>query len=116
MAVASESFFASTGAVGLIAALVLLAALVALWAFARRKPATNGSAKAGHAIEVEDEAEDAAGPPKRKALLLYGTQTGTAERFSKILKGELAARYGETTSFEVCARSSQSSLKLAQPA
>ena len=40
--------------------------------------------------------------PKRTVTLLFGTQTGTAERFSKQLKTELAQRYGDhETAYEV---------------
>ncbi|KAI8472971.1 MAG: NADPH-cytochrome P450 reductase [Monoraphidium minutum] len=49
--------------------------------------------------------------PPRKSLqlddsvpsirVLYGTQTGTAERFSKSLAAELRRKYGETTAIEV---------------
>jgi NADPH-ferrihemoprotein reductase len=49
--------------------------------------------------------------PARKSLqvddskpavrILYGTQTGTAERFSKQLGNELRRKYGDSTSIEV---------------
>lgn len=40
--------------------------------------------------------------PKQTVTLLFGTQTGTAERFSKQLKTELAQRYGDQeTAYEV---------------
>lgn len=41
------------------------------------------------------------GPPKPRCLLLFGTQTGTAERFAKQLKTELTVRYGKDCTFDV---------------
>ncbi len=38
---------------------------------------------------------DASGTPKKTVLLLYGTQTGTAERFAKQIASEVTARYGD---------------------
>ena len=38
---------------------------------------------------------------KPRCLLLYGTQTGTAERFAKQLKSDLQMRYGSDSSFDV---------------
>ena len=40
-------------------------------------------------------------PNKPRVRLLYGTQTGTAERFCKHLCKELKGKYGESTLFEV---------------
>jgi NADPH-ferrihemoprotein reductase len=38
---------------------------------------------------------------RQRATILYGTQTGTAERFAKSLRAQLDSRYGVSTSFEV---------------
>ncbi|KAJ9517855.1 hypothetical protein QJQ45_004205 [Haematococcus lacustris] len=40
-------------------------------------------------------------PNKPRVRILYGTQTGTAERFSKQLAGELRNKYGESTIVDV---------------
>ena len=44
---------------------------------------------------------DAAADSKPKAYLLFGTQTGTAERFCKSLRTNLSQRYGHSMDFEV---------------
>ena len=84
------------------AAILVLSALV-LW-LRHRPTATNGAStpakapvkapKQGANVTEEKDA------PKRRSVLLYGTQTGTAERFAKQLKGELQIRYDDTA-FEV---------------
>ena len=38
---------------------------------------------------------------KGHCSILFGTQTGTAERFSKQLKGDLLQRYGDDTAYNV---------------
>lgn len=38
---------------------------------------------------------------KPRVLVLFGTQTGTAERFSKQLKTELQTRYGDASMYDV---------------
>ena len=100
MAAAGVGSLLSPAALGLASAVILLVCVVAL--YLRQRPATNGAAghKAAAALD-SDAAEEGSGPPKRRAKLLYGTQTGTAERFSKQLKGELQAKYGGDTVFEV---------------
>jgi hypothetical protein len=57
-----------------------------------------GKGKANLAAAVADEDEDAGKP---KITILFGTQTGTAERFSKQLKSELQSRYGKGNAISV---------------
>ena len=65
-----------------------------------------GSIEPAVVVKVNLE-QDAAAPvqddqvTKQRYLLLYGTQTGTAERFSKQLKAELQVRYGNDCAFDV---------------
>ena len=61
----------------------MCAALVALFVLKRGQPHLNGAAKKGSEVAEAEEVLDEAASNKRRALLLYGTQTGTAERFSK---------------------------------
>ena len=82
--------------------ILVLSALV-LW-LRHRPTAANGTHIAAEAPAKKpqqgaDVTEEKAAP-KRRSVLLYGTQTGTAERFAKQLKGELQIRYDDTA-FEV---------------
>ena len=84
------------------AAILLLSALV-LWLRHRPTAASGQTGQAASAVKraktnIQAPAEKA--PPKRRSVLLYGTQTGTAERFAKQLKAELQIRYDDTA-FEV---------------
>ena len=45
-------------------------------------------------VYLQNEAKD-------QCSILFGTQTGTAERFSKQLKTDLLQRYGEDTAYNV---------------
>ncbi len=47
------------------------------------------------------QATDGAHPDKQTVWLMFGSQTGTAERFAKQLRSELETRYGEETHFAV---------------
>jgi NADPH-ferrihemoprotein reductase len=46
---------------------------------------------------MQDEASDT----RDRCTILFGTQTGTAERFAKSLRAQLDSRYGGGTAFEV---------------
>jgi NADPH-ferrihemoprotein reductase len=86
--------------VGMIGAVLLiislLAALVLNWADKRRKSAgaVNGPAASTPAkADIVDTREH--------CTILFGTQTGTAERFAKSLKSQLESKYGASTVFNV---------------
>lgn len=67
------------------------------------------TSKAGSSAAQQKAAEDAkpaqatdgAHPDKQTVWLMFGSQTGTAERFAKQLRSELETRYGEETHFAV---------------
>ncbi len=79
-------------------ALVALAAVAVLLSIARKgaaKPAAAGQLPPkGRASLAED-------PAKPCIRILFGTQTGTAERFSKQLGNELRSKFGESTTIDV---------------
>ena len=84
---------------GLASAVLLLLSLIVLFLRHRggETPATKPVSINGAAAAVSSADE----PVKPRCVLLYGTQTGTAERFAKQLKSELLLRYGDDTVFEV---------------
>lgn len=80
---------------------VVLVALSAIVIFLRYRKASDPSALAvGKNIQQNGIAEEseATGP---KVTLLYGTQTGTAERFAKQLKNEMSSRYGDSNHYSI---------------
>ncbi len=91
-----------------IASAVVLAVGVGLLVYrstAASSPAAGGSAAAGGSSLAlgakRREAVVSMDGTKPRVRILYGTQTGTAERFSKQLAGELRKRYGDACSIEV---------------
>lgn len=85
-------------ALGLAVGIILVLSIVVLLVRHRGSKAAGGR-KASIFVNGEQAASKEDDRPK--ALILFGTQTGTAERFSKQLKSELAARYGEGNRYEV---------------
>lgn len=85
-------------ALGLASAVVLLLSIVVLL-IRHRSSQPKGARKSSVFVNGEQAASEEDERPK--VLILFGTQTGTAERFSKQLKAELAARYGDGNRYEV---------------
>ena len=80
---------------------VILVALSAIVLFLRHRKTSEVSAvAAGKAIQQNGVADDPE-PTGPKVTLLYGTQTGTAERFAKQLKNEMSSRYGDSNQYSV---------------
>lgn len=86
----------------LIAGALLLAVLVVGFVIIRRPSLLDylkgGKGNVNLATTTVDEDEDAGKP---KITILFGTQTGTAERFSKQLKSLLQSRYGKGNAISV---------------
>ena len=78
-----------------VAVLVLSLAILLLRHWRSGKGGTGKPAAKGAAGKASSEAN------KPRVLVLFGTQTGTAERFSKQLKAELQTRYGDASTYDV---------------
>lgn len=80
---------------------VVLVALSAVVFFLRYRKASESSAVGvGKALQQNGVA-DSPEPTGPKVTLLYGTQTGTAERFAKQLKNEMSSRYGDSNHYAI---------------
>jgi sulfite reductase alpha subunit-like flavoprotein len=53
------------------------------------------------ASDVQSQPAEEQADTREKCTILFGTQTGTAERFAKSLRAQLEGRYGGSTAFEV---------------
>lgn len=89
-------------------ALVLICSIMLVLSQSRRKSADDAAAKVGAAQQQKDKKAAAAAaiaashdPNKPAVRLLYGTQTGTAERFAKQLGKELSSKYGVSTLVDI---------------
>ncbi len=85
-------------ALGLASVIVLVLSIVVLL-YRHRSSKPGAGRKASIFLNGEQAANKEDDRPK--VCILFGTQTGTAERFSKQLKSELATRYGEGNRYEV---------------
>lgn len=82
-----------------IASALLLA--VSVGAYVYRSSASTSSRPEGLGAKKKQAEVAEEDPSKPRVRLLYGTQTGTAERFSKQLASELRKKYGQSTVVEV---------------
>ena len=91
----SSSYVSTLG----LASLALVAASIFIL-YLRHRPASESAVEVGKALQQNgvSESEEHTGP---KVTLLYGTQTGTAERFAKQLKNEMVSRYGEDNHYAI---------------
>ncbi len=98
-ALLSESLPGTVGMIGaLLLTLSLVAALVLNCADKRRKSAVTGT---GFAAANGSAAKAEIVDTREHCSILFGTQTGTAERFAKSLKSQLESKYGASTVFDV---------------
>ena len=79
----------------------ILVALSAIVLYVRnRKPVDPSAVVVGKALQ-QNGTPDSLEPSGPKVTLLYGTQTGTAERFAKQLKNEMSSRYGDSNHYAI---------------
>lgn len=83
----------------LAVASLLLLVITLLVLYLKPKSSLSGTPKVEAVRRVSTAQE--ADPSKPSVRILYGTQTGTAERFSKQLGNELRRKYGDSTTVEV---------------
>lgn len=88
------------GTVGIIGALILAVSLVAA-VMINCTDQKRKSGKSANMSEVAPTKQDAAPDTRDRCTILFGTQTGTAERFAKTLKSQLESKYGASTAFDV---------------
>jgi NADPH-ferrihemoprotein reductase len=96
--------FLAAGLLGPVGVALLVASLATalLLNWRRAAPAVASPAKAKAAADAEPAAAPAAPADARdRCTLLFGTQTGTAERFAKSLRSQLDSKYGAHTTFDV---------------
>eukprot|EP00889_Picochlorum_renovo_P008486 jgi/Picre1/35516/NNA_002977.t1 len=64
----------------------------------KKKKGTVSVALQAKEVEAQEEEEE---DGREQCTLVFGTQTGTAEKFAKTLKSQLESAYGSTTAFHV---------------
>lgn len=80
---------------------VVLVVLSAIVFFLRHRKASESSAIAAGKALQQNGVADTSEPSGPKVTLLYGTQTGTAERFAKQLKNEMSSRYSDSNHYAI---------------
>ena len=101
---------ATVGMIGaVLLTLSLIAALVLNCADKRRKSPVTAIGSVAATPAAKAEIVDT----REHCSILFGTQTGTAERFAKSLKSQLESKYGASTVFDVIDVENYSSEKLA---
>ncbi|DBA86516.1 TPA: hypothetical protein ACH3X2_005492 [Trebouxia sp. C0005] len=80
---------------------VVLIVLSAIVFFLRNRKASGSSAIAAGKALQQNGVADTSEPAGPKVTLLYGTQTGTAERFAKQLKNEMSSRYSDSNHYAI---------------
>ncbi len=80
---------------------VVLVALSLVVLYLRHRKSSEQSAVATGKVLQQNGVADGSEPSGPKVTLLYGTQTGTAERFAKQLKNEMTSRYGDTNHYSI---------------
>lgn len=91
---------AATSMPGIAVASILLLVITFIILYLKPKSSLSNSApKVAATVRRTSTAND--DPSRPSVRILYGTQTGTAERFSKQLGNELRRKYGDSTVVEV---------------
>ena len=92
-------------ALGLASAIILVLSLLASFLLRRERGGKGGapacSAENGHLASNGAAAAPEEEDSRSRCTILFGTQTGTAERFAKSLRAQLESKYGVHTSFDV---------------